>query len=680
MTKRLDLGDFVEAFLGEAEDLLRSLSANLLSVETELREGRQSPRPIREAFRATHTLKGLAAMVAIEPIVAIAHRMESLLRSADSAGGRTTLEVADLLLRGTRELERRVEAVAKGERALEPPAELIERLDALDRPESESARRSDSRLELDPVVAGKLGPLEQELIARALGDRRRILRADFTPSPSRSEAGLNITSVRERLSSVAEIVKVVPLSVPATEAAPGGLSFALILVANGTDEEIAAAAGLSPDELISLTAPGPGPLEADPLLPSTADGALDEASARDGSPRANVVRVEVSRLDEAMDRLSALIVTRFRMARAVAQLGEQGIDVRELAAILAENGRQIRDMRAAILRVRMVPVAEILERIPLLVRGLQRTTGKQVKVVMDAGKAELDKGVAERIFPAIVHLVRNAVDHAIEPPGARRAAGKPEEGTLTISCFERSSTQLELTVADDGAGVDRAQVAARAGAPLPESDASLLDLLCRPGLSTRTEATTTSGRGMGLDIVKRIAVGELGGELQLRTQPGHGTAFTLRVPLTISIVDSFSFEAGGQRFLVPVSMVEEILELDHSRAVRGPSSKGREGVSIFERRGEVVPVVALQDVFSLPPSTLAPGKALLVRRGGEPIAFAVSRMLGQQEVVLRPLEDPLVKSEGIAGATDLGDGRPTLVLDLASLGGVALAARRASVQ
>ena len=184
-----------------------------------------------------------------------------------------------------------------------------------------------------------------------------------------------------------------------------------------------------------------------------------------------------------------------------------------------------------------------------------------------------------------MHLVRNAVDHAIEPPDERRAAearGRHAHDLL----FERSSTQLELTVADDGAGVDPERVAERAGAPVPESDGALLELLCEARALHRAEATHTSGRGMGMDIVKRVAVDELSGEVQMRTRRGHGTAFTLRVPLTISIVDPFSFEAGGQRFVVPVAMVEEILELDRSRGVRGPSANGREGVSLFERRGK----------------------------------------------------------------------------------------------
>jgi two-component system chemotaxis sensor kinase CheA len=346
-----------------------------------------------------------------------------------------------------------------------------------------------------------------------------------------------------------------------------------------------------------------------------------------------------------------------------------GVDVRALLDIMNENGRQLRDLRASIMRARMVPMAELLERIPLLVRGLERATGKRVNLVIDAGRAELDKAVAERLFPAIVHLVRNAVDHAIEPAEERARAGKPAVGRVEVTCWERGNNQLELTVSDDGRGIDRARVAAKAGRAVGDSPEALLEVLTAPGFSTRDEASTTSGRGLGMDIVKRIAVDELGGELHLATTPGRGTSFSVRVPLTITIVDAFSFLAGAQPFVVPVAMVEEILEVDESKAIRGPQAGRRgAGIRIYERRGEAVPIVALDELFAIPRANDAvPGKAMIVRRNGAPFAFAVHRMLGQQEVVVRPLEDPLVKVPGVSGSTDLGDGRATLVLDLWAL-------------
>jgi two-component system chemotaxis sensor kinase CheA len=385
--------------------------------------------------------------------------------------------------------------------------------------------------------------------------------------------------------------------------------------------------------------------------------------------RQGFVRVDVVRLDEAMDQLSALIVTRSRLARAVAELKAAGVGVRDLTEILKDNTRQLRDLRAAILRVRMVLLADVLDRVPLIVRGLRRDSGKRVALDIDVGNAELDKAVAERLFPAIVHLVRNAVDHALETPADRHLAGKPQEGIVSIRCAAHSNTRIELTIADDGRGVDRASVALRTPG-LGPSDAALLDAICLPGMSTRAEASTTSGRGMGMEIVKRIVVDELGGELFMRTELGKGTSFTLRVPITIAIVDAFVVECASHRFIVPVSVVEEILEIDHAQTRFAPSRADLHGTAplgMVRRRAETLPLLDLASMLQLPCAQERPRQALVVRHGGEPVAFAVHRVLGQQEAVVRPLVDPLVQVAGISGAADLGNGRPTLVLDLYAL-------------
>ena len=307
---------------------------------------------------------------------------------------------------------------------------------------------------------------------------------------------------------------------------------------------------------------------------------------------------------------------------------------------------------------------------PLIVRGLSRTTGKPIAIAIDAGRAEVDKAVGERIFPAVIHLVRNAVDHAIEPAAERQAAGKPEEGQIRVACFERGQGQLELTVSDDGRGVDRESVARRAGRPVPESDDVLLDLLALPGLSTTEQATTTSGRGMGVNIVRRL-VEDLGGEVRMESRRGQGTTFTLRVPLSLTIIDAFSFAVAGQSYVVPVAGVEEIVEIDAARIVPAPwSAQAGVTLGLYQRRGEPVPLVPLGTLLrpgTDPAPATALRKAIVVRRGAAHFGFLVDRMLGQQEVVVRPVDDPLVDVPGVSGATDLGDGKPTLVLDLAAL-------------
>jgi two-component system chemotaxis sensor kinase CheA len=661
------LKEFVSAYVVEAEEHLETASTQLLAIEQALRSGGANLRALREAFRALHTIKGLSAMVGVEPVVTIAHRMEALLRASDRRGAKLPVESIDVLLRGVRAIQSRVRAFGEGKAVPLPDAELLHALDALD---TEHGNELDELplLELEPSLAAKLGALELEQLKTGLNDGQRALRVDFKPSLERSARGVTINQVREQLQRIGDVVKVFPTSQAPSPTDPGGLSFVIILLSPAPLKAVADVADVGEDKVQVLAEmPArrlPVPSSEESLL---AEEALDAGSEDLHVPQRGVVRVDVSRLDDTVEGLSALLVTRFRLARSVKALRERGVDTRELEAIVNDNARQLRSLRAAILRVRMVPVSELLERIPLIVRGLRRTMNRQVRLELDAGGAEVDKAVAERLFPALVHLIRNAVDHAIETPDERVRRGKPEDGLIRIECSSRSNRWLEMRISDDGRGIDPTAVARRAGAAVPATEAGLLELICRSGLSTRDVATTTSGRGMGMEIVKRIVHEQLGGELTLRSELGQGTTFKLMVPLSISVVDAFSFVCGGQRFVTPVVTVEEIIEIDPREVVEGVALPGQRPVRLVRRRGRAVPLLSLASVFAMPASGLE-AKALVVRRGDDTMAFAIERMLGQQEVVVRPLNDSLIKVPGVSGATDLGDGQPTLVLDLLSLG------------
>ncbi|HEY0710625.1 MAG TPA: chemotaxis protein CheW, partial [Polyangia bacterium] len=479
-------------------------------------------------------------------------------------------------------------------------------------------------------------------------------------SSARSADGLDITTVRERLGRLGEIIKVLPLSRPQTAEIPGGLVFAILIATTASNDELVEATGVPAHEIRRLRPPAP----AQP--PAVAPEPVPEGTSDEGAARRGVVRVEVTKLDDALEKLSAVLVTRARLTRAVAELGARGADIRDLSVIVHESGRQLRDLRAAIMSARMISASEMLERLPLLVRGLQRATGKQLDLEVDTGQAGLDKSVAEHIFPALVHLVRNAVDHAIETPEIRQKAGKSPRGTLRVICRETANNQVELEVSDDGRGLDLKGLAKRAGRELPTSEEAVLSLLSVPGISTLDEATATSGRGMGMNIVKETVEG-LGGHISVQTQKGKGTTFTLRVPLSLTIVDAFSFRSGRQAFVVPVALVEEIAEVDPGRVTFAPSGKNRAPTRMLERHGSAIPLVSLDHLFHLEGEPSLLRKAIIVRRNGRPFGFEIDQMLGHQEVVVRPLEDPLVKQPGIVGSTDLGDGQPTLVLDLVSL-------------
>lgn len=661
----LDRQEFVAGYLAEAEEHLQAANQHLLAVEAALHKNEAHPRAVRDLFRALHTLKGLSAMIGVDPVVDIAHEMEAVLRVADRGSGRLSLSAVEVLLKGVKAIETRVAAFAEGKSVPAAPQDLISALVAL-RPATERTPGAPAwAIVLEPELLSKLSTSEQLQLTQGAASKRRVVRLDYVPSPARTVEGITITKVRERLGRVAEIVKVVPLAMPKSEHAPGALQFALLLLTEASNEALAEAAYAQATEVHDVA------IEPGQAAAAAAWESDSEDSAEPDAPlRTSSIRVDVARLDDAMEKLSELVVTRFRLSRAVNALRERGIDVRELSAIVDENARRLRDLRGCITRARMVPVRELLERVPLIVRGMRKSTGKTVQLEIEAGSAELDKAVAERVFPAIVHLIRNAIDHAIELPAERAALGKPERGHITVACFEHSNTELELRVSDDGRGIDAERVARKAGRAPPRTRQELLELITLPGLSTVEHATSNSGRGMGMDIVQRIAVGALGGSLTLETEPGKGTTFTLRIPLSLSIVDSFSFACAGQTFVVPVSMVEEIIDLTGTSIVAppAPASKSK-NVKLIERRGQAVPLLALAQLFALGGDPGAASKALIVRRAGEPFAFAIDRMFGQQEVVVRPLEDPLVKVTGVSGATDLGDGRPTLVLDLLGLVG-----------
>lgn len=627
---------------------MRTISAGLVQLDASVKKNAPNPRAVRDMFRALHTIKGLAAMVGVDPIVDIAHAMETVLRTADKSGGRIVAASLDPLIDASKAIGVRLRALSEGTAVPAAPAQVIAALagqapDAAAPPPTLPALTS-----IEPELLAKLSPSEREQLGNpSAGCRAWIL--PFHPSVELTTAGISITVVRQRVAELGELVKVLP-----TTTAKKELRFVLFVLSAAEAPALAAAASCSVDQVVPLQ----------PELPPAP--VFAELAEDDRLLSSNTLRVHVDRLDEAMERFGALMVNRFRLGRAIEEAASKGLDVRQLREIAEESRRQLLEMRRAMMSLRMVALSTLLDPLPLLVRGLSSSTSKPAILQREVGDVEVDKAVAEPLWQAIVHLIRNAVDHGLELSDVRAARGKPAQGTIKVSCVERSNSQVEIVIADDGGGIDRQRVAERANAAVPHDDAALLDLMTIPGLSTRDEADATSGRGMGLDIVRRVVVEQLRGELRVRTAPGLGTTFTIRVPVTLSVVDTFRFESGGQSFLVPVSIVEELIEVESAALMTTPSPSGVASVAVLRRRGAAIPLLDLSAMFGAPHPPQCP-KAIIVRSSDSLFAFGVDRMLGHQEVVVRPLRDPLVRVPGVVGATDLGEGKPTLVLDLVAL-------------
>jgi two-component system, chemotaxis family, sensor kinase CheA len=660
MSERVDLNEFIGGFVVEAEELLTTANACLLEIDVAITDGKSKPKAVRELFRALHTIKGLAGMVGVESIMELAHALETLLRTADRAGGTLQRGAVEVSLQAVRAIGERVRMVAEGRAVTPAPARLIEQIAGTD--------ATSETVEAPPAIAAdwdaRLSASERQQVFHDIQAGVPAWTLAFVPSEDRAARGISIATVRSGLTALGEIIKVAPRTQLDASGKQAGIKFEILLLSSATAAQLAEVLDVDPATLAPISMPVTARATVEPEPEAEPDPEPD--GARIGR---STVRVELARLDELQDQLGSLIVSRFRLERELAAQAARGHDVRKLREVADLQARQLRDLRRAILRVRMVRVAEVLEPLALLVRSVARTSHKEVRLELDVRDAELDKAVADRLLPALIHLVRNAVDHAIEPPDARVAAGKPRVGTVRIACTELASKQLELRISDDGRGIDREAIARRAHREVADTQ-ELLDVLTTPGFSTRDAITQTSGRGVGMDIVKRVAVQELGGELALATELGAGTTFTLKVPLTIAIVEVFSFECARQPFVVPVAAIEEIFELGDDRIEppgRPANGERDTRVTLIHRRGHALPLISLCARLAIDANTTAKN-AMVIRHNGALIAFAIDRMLGRQEVVVRPVDDPLVRARGIAGATDLGDGRPTLVLDLSELG------------
>jgi two-component system chemotaxis sensor kinase CheA len=368
-----------------------------------------------------------------------------------------------------------------------------------------------------------------------------------------------------------------------------------------------------------------------------------------------------------MRLVGELVVSRSRLDDVLRQAGAG--DVAGIRDALEETNaameRQLRRLRESVMRIRLVPIGEVFERLRFAARDAIRESGKQVTLAFEGQTTEIDKLVVDRMLEPLLHLVRNAVSHGVEPPAERAARGKPADGRLTLRATA-AGDRILVEVEDDGAGIDAGRVAVRARArgllapDEPLTPDRLLDVLCAPGFSTRDEADMTSGRGVGMDVV-RSAVRALAGELSLETVPGRGTRFLIELPLTLMILDALLVDIAGQQMAVPQPALREILQVAAAAIVPFENN------DVITYRDGVLPLVRLARLFGLPESRPTSVYVLVVGTEAAPMGLVVDGLLGLREIVVHPVADPLVSVPGVAGATELGDGRVSLILDAAAL-------------
>jgi len=703
-----ELGDKArEEFLSEAQEIIDRLSRDLLLLDATTRVGPPDPDLINGVFRGVHTLKGLCGLFNAMRLSALSHELENTLD--DLRLGRTQLspDLLDQLFRAV-ELYNRLLASSKEGAGLDEVDEELEsfirELRRRGAPASVSASQSIA-YDLDANMLAVLTEYEEHRLRTSIEQGMRLYRVRVAFQLVTIDDQLE--SLKLQIKPYGEILTYLPTgsgadadsieleillaSSESVEVLSGALS-----KLNGVIEEMPRmtattgppSTGAPPPSLMSdplsmhasvaqpTALPARLTLAPHPGVAKSTKTAAPLASKREPTLRsvAQTVRVDIQRLDHLMNLLGELAIVRGGLERVVDQVrAEPALRqlTRDLGRLHHGFDRHLAAMQTAILEVRMVPLGQVFEKLARVARQASREVRKEVNLVITGAETEVDKLIGEELSDPLMHMIRNALDHGIEDGESRERVGKPKAGTIALNAYQKGN-QVVVEVEDDGAGIDdrRLVQAAIDNGALSESESNelserdRLELIFLPGISTRAEAGKLSGRGVGMDVVK-TNIGRLGGVVDVHSDLGIGSKFTITLPITLAMISALMVRVSDQTFAVPLASVQEALLIDFSEI------RDVEGREIATVRGKSLPLCRLNELFELQRAQHpANGSRLLVvvasaasRRCG----FVVDDIEGRQDIVIKSLTGPLRSTSGFAGATELGDQRVALVLDVPML-------------
>lgn len=645
---------YVDLFVSESKEHISAINRHLLAMEA----GEGGRARLEELFRAVHTLKGMAGAMGFNRSAGLAHALEHLLDQLRAGALEADGEVTDALFAGVDELEHSIGLEVSGGAVGE--SEVMDRLQGLG---GETDRGPDGAGAADAASAGGA-------VAGGAAAGGAAPAAGELEGPGRT---VNVTLMVSSSTPLPAVRAILALKKARALGAIGGLDpdegrlnagdfNGKLVFQLRTDRDLDEVrdALLAAGEIAHVL------VEEIEEAPSTSP---DDGVARQG--RGPVVRVNQERLDQLIDRVGELVMARDALRRTAEER-----DDAELSASADAVSRLVAELRDEVMHLRMVPVGEAFDRFPRLVRDAARSLGKQVRFSVSGGDVELDRSLLNELADLLVHLLRNAVDHGIEEAADREASGKPAAGEIRLSAW-REGSKIAVRVEDDGRGIERERVkraAVRLGLISEAeaegfSDDELFAFLARPGFSTAGKVTDISGRGVGLDVVA-TRLQALGGTMEIHAAAGEGTAFTLKLPLSLAIVRCLQVAVGTEAYLVPLSSVREVVEVVEAELVRdddGEWMKGREDQ-------EDVPLLRMAPFLGIGDGGggFGPHPVVVVETSEGGFGLVVDALVGQHESVLKPFDAAAGMLPVFAGAALMSDGRPSLVLDVNRIAALAV--------
>ena len=681
----IDLSQFHQVFFEESFEGLQLMESSLLALDCQ----NVDSETINAIFRAAHSIKGSSSTFGFAAVAEFTHVLETLLDQVREGTRSLSPELVDLLLQSVDCLRNMLNALqarqpvdATQSRGLiaafndilagrAAAGTVPVKIAAAQQAMAKAVESGADNLKAGATVRWHIHFIPDLNILRTgnepvrmfrelaeLGDMQCVALTDRLPdlnqfNPEECHLGWEITlATAEQRSKIEEIFE---------------------WVADESDIRIAPV-----DTITPLEAPQPESSQPVVQAPATVQSAMADEAAKPAAGsigkekepaktgESTSIRVSIEKIDSLVNLVGELVITQSMLG----QLGGE-FDMSKLTRLqegLAQLEHNTRELQENVMRIRMLPISVTFSRFPRMVRDLSRQLGKKIELKLSGEQTELDKTVLEKIGDPLVHLVRNALDHGLETPAQRKAAGKPETGVIMLHAYHQGGN-IMIEISDDGRGLNRQKIRAKAvasgiiGENDPLSIDQIQDLIFQPGFSTAEKVTDVSGRGVGMDVVRRN-INELNGSIDVKSEEGVGSTFTIRLPLTLAILDGQLIQVGDQIYIVPLVSIVESLQPKLSLVNRVAG-----GCDVFRLRNEYIPIIQLAELFGIKPRNESLEKCLLVvvETGSAKVALVVDDLLGQQQVVIKSMETNYRKVEGVSGATILGDGTVSLILDITDL-------------
>lgn len=651
-------------FISEAEEILEELTADIQQLEGSVKRNNVKPELINKVFREFHSLKGISGMLGFEKISSFTHELENMLDKMRLGKVTLTKGTVDVLYQSLDLLNRLISEVNEDGVEKTDAAPMVKKIgEAMTQEVAAPQTSAFPELTLDEQTIRSFTEYEEHRLRENLkkGVNLYSIRLVFDNTTFDQE----LREITEILANYGEIISTLPSF--DTSAGPDKMVFRLIFGTQEKEDTLRKKVEREDIEIVSVrkekavTTAGMEVIEEEPEMEKALDASLKSLS--------HTVRVDIQKLDEVMNTIGELVITKAiitnisRELSAMTGASQLGIALSRAALDLE---KKLNDLQKNVIEVRLVPIGQIYNKLSRMIRKLSRETNKQIDLQFHGEDTELDKIMIEQLSDPLMHIIRNAIDHGIEPAEERKRVGKSENGLIRLSAFQRGNNVV-IQVQDDGRGIQvrKVQEIAKKRGLIQKDQAidlkECIELIFSPGFSSQEEVTELSGRGVGLDVVKKN-IAELKGSINVSTEEGKGTVFEITLPITLAIIQALIVKTAGAKYAIPLGSVSETVRI-YGKDVQTVDRK-----EVYYLRDKTLPLIRISDVFRLGNGSHKDKLFIVVVKVNEQqIGLIVDELAGQQEIVIKSMGEKLKNIPGIAGATEIGEKKPILVLDPESM-------------